>query len=53
MEGKYRNFGVDISKDVINKYALEKFGRIPKTQVERRVIIANKLKTEICRKLEK
>lgn len=53
MEGKYRNFGVDISKDVINKYALEKFCKIPKTQVERRGIIEDKLKTEICRKLEK
>ena len=46
-----RNFGVDISKEAINKYALEKFGRVPETQAERDYVIADKCKTEISGKL--
>lgn len=28
------NFGIDISKEVVEKYALEKFGRLPQSHVE-------------------
>lgn len=30
-----RNFGIDISKEAVDKYALEKFGRIPQNFIER------------------
>lgn len=46
-----RNFGIDISKEAVEKYALEKFGRVPKTQAERDCVIADKCKTEISGKL--
>lgn len=46
-----RNLGVDISKEAINKYALEKFGRVSETQAERDCVIADKCKTEISGKL--
>ena len=42
---------VDISKEAINKYALEKFGIVPETQEERDCVIADKCKTEISGKL--
>lgn len=29
------NFGIDVSKEAVDKYALEKFGRIPQNQIER------------------
>ena len=29
-----RNFGIDISKEAVEKYALEKFGRLPKNHFE-------------------
>ena len=29
-----RNFGIDISKEVVEKYALEKFGRLPQSHIE-------------------
>lgn len=29
-----RNFGIDISKEAVEKYALEKFGRIPQSHFE-------------------
>lgn len=29
-----RNFGIDISKDVVEKYALKKFGRLPQSHIE-------------------
>lgn len=45
------NFGIDISKEAVEKYALEKFGRVPKTQAERDCVIADKCKTEISGKL--
>lgn len=30
-----RNFGIDVSKKAVDKYALEKFGRIPQSFIER------------------
>ena len=29
-----RNFDIDISKDVVEKYALEKFGGLPQSHIE-------------------
>lgn len=29
-----RNFGIDISKEAVEKYALEKFGRLPQSHIE-------------------
>lgn len=31
----FRNFGVNISREAVNKYALEHFGKIPETMAER------------------
>ena len=28
------NFGIDISKEAVEKYALEKFGRLPQSYIE-------------------
>lgn len=28
------NFGIDISREAVEKYALEKFGRLPQSHVE-------------------
>ena len=28
------NFGIDISREVVEKYALEKFGRLPQSRIE-------------------
>lgn len=28
------NFGIDISKEAVEKYALEKFGRLPRSHIE-------------------
>lgn len=33
-EEALRNFGIDISKDVVEKYALKKFGRLPQNRIE-------------------
>ena len=30
-----RNFGINVSKEAVDKYALEKFGRIPQNFIER------------------
>lgn len=30
-----RNFSIDVSREAIEKYALEKFGRIPQSFIER------------------
>lgn len=30
-----QNFGIDVSREAVEKYALEKFGRIPQNQIER------------------
>lgn len=29
-----RNFGIDISREAVEKYALEKFGRLPQSHIE-------------------
>lgn len=29
-----RNFGIDISREAVEKYALEKFGRLPQSRIE-------------------
>lgn len=29
-----RNFGIDISREAVEKYALKKFGRLPQSHVE-------------------
>ncbi len=42
------NFSIDISREAIEKYALEKFGRVPKTQAERDYVIADKCKTKLA-----
>lgn len=33
-EEALRDFGIDISKEVVEKYALEKFGRLPQSHIE-------------------
>lgn len=30
-----QNFGIDVSREAVEKYALEKFGRIPQNFIER------------------
>ena len=30
-----RNFGIDVSKEAVDKYVLENFGRIPQNFIER------------------
>lgn len=29
-----RNFGIDISREAVEKYSLEKFGRLPQSHIE-------------------
>lgn len=33
-EEALRNFGIDISKEAVEKYALKKFGRLPQSHIE-------------------
>lgn len=33
-EEALRNFGIDISREAVEKYALEKFGRLPQSHIE-------------------
>jgi len=33
-EEALRNFGIDISREAVEKYALEKFGRLPQSCIE-------------------
>ena len=33
-EEALRNFGIDISREEVEKYALEKFGRLPQSHIE-------------------
>lgn len=33
-EEALKNFGIEISKEVVEKYALEKFGRFPQNHIE-------------------
>lgn len=40
---KYRYAGVDISREAINRYALEKFGRLPKTMLDRESVMRAKI----------
>ena len=47
----FRNFGVNISRETVNKYALEHFGRIPETMAERDAVIVDKCRTEIQEKV--
>lgn len=46
-----RNFGIDISREAVNKYALEHFGIIPETIAERDAVIVDKRRTEIQEKV--
>ena len=44
-----RNFGIDISKEAVEKYALEKFGRIPQSHFEMASARDSKIIEEIRR----
>lgn len=33
-EEALKNFGIEISKEMVEKYALEKFGRLPQNHIE-------------------
>lgn len=33
-EEALRNFGIDISREAVEKYALEEFGRLPRSRIE-------------------
>lgn len=33
-EEALRNFGIDISREIVEKYALENFGRLPQSHIE-------------------
>lgn len=41
-----RNFGIDISREAVEKYDLENFGRIPQNQIERDSVIVCKVMEE-------
>lgn len=43
------NFGIDISKEAVEKYALKKFGRLPQSHVETNFAICSKITEEIRR----
>lgn len=43
------NFGIDISKEVVEKYALKKFGRLPQSHVEKNFAICSKITEETRR----
>lgn len=43
------NFGVDVSKEAVEKYALEKFGRLPQSHVEMNFAICSKITEETRR----
>lgn len=44
-----RNFGIDISKEAVEKYALKKFGRLPQSHVETNFAICSKITEETRR----
>lgn len=44
-----RNFGIDISREVAEKYALKKFGRLPQSHVEMNFAICSKITEETRR----
>lgn len=41
-----RNFGIDVSKEAVDKYALENFERIPQNQIDRDSVIVCKVMEE-------
>lgn len=43
------NFGIDISKEAVEKYALKKFGRLPQSHVEMNFAICSKITEETRR----
>lgn len=43
------NFGIDISREVVEKYALEKFGRPPQSHIETNFAICSKITEETRR----
>lgn len=44
-----RNFGIDISKEAVEKYALKKFGRLPQSHIETNFAICSKITEETRR----
>lgn len=44
-----RNFGIDISREEAEKYALKKFGRLPQSHVEMNFAICSKITEETRR----
>ena len=48
-----RNFGIDISKEAVEKYALKKFGRLPQSHVETNFAICSKITEETRRFMKK
>lgn len=43
------NFEIDISREVVEKYALKKFGRLPQSHVEMNFAICSKITEETRR----
>ena len=43
------NFGIDISREVVEKYALEKFGRLPQSHIEMNFAGCSKINEETRR----
>lgn len=43
------NFGIDISKEAVEKYALEKFGRLPQSHIKMNFAIGSKITEETRR----
>lgn len=43
------NFGIDISKEAVEKYALEKFGRLPQSHIEMNFARGSKITEETRR----
>ena len=43
------NFGIDISREVVEKYALEKFGRLPQSHIEMNFASCSKINEETRR----
>lgn len=48
-----RNFGIDVSREAVDKYALENFGRIPQNQIERDSVIVCKVMEESRKAFDK
>nr|DAL88560.1 MAG TPA: RNA polymerase sigma-54 factor [Bacteriophage sp.] len=47
-----RNFGIDISREVVEKYALEKFGRLPQSHIEMTSAMGSKIIEETRRYMD-